>query len=154
MSCNRKYSNRHAHPQNAITTPLEAAHIIPFMLRSFQANDSEAVDRHTKIWVNLSRYFPVLRSIPARFYVSWYLGYRFNLPSCHRHLLYQWAKRLDPQGSQPILRRCDVQYRPLLLGANHVFYSSAALAMLIRPAFQTRTRLRNGCLSTAHQCCW
>jgi hypothetical protein len=78
------------------------------MLRSFQANDSEAVDRHTKIWVNLSRYFPVLRSILARFYVSWYLGYRVNLPSCHRHLPYQWAKRLDPRGSQPILRKCAV----------------------------------------------
>ncbi|KAJ5121468.1 uncharacterized protein N7515_009429 [Penicillium bovifimosum] len=36
------YSHNHAHPQNAMTTHLEAAHIIPFALGSFQANDGEA----------------------------------------------------------------------------------------------------------------
>ncbi|KAJ6029924.1 uncharacterized protein N7446_001012 [Penicillium canescens] len=58
-----QYSHNHAHPQNAITTHLEAAHIIPFALGSFQANDGEAVDRNAKIWVNLRRYFPVLRNM-------------------------------------------------------------------------------------------
>ncbi|PTU19396.1 hypothetical protein P175DRAFT_0494530 [Aspergillus ochraceoroseus IBT 24754] len=58
-----QYSHSHPHPQNAITTHLEAAHIIPFALGSFQANDGEAVDRHAKTWVNLRRYFPVLRSM-------------------------------------------------------------------------------------------
>jgi hypothetical protein len=58
-----QYSHGHAHPQNAKTTHLKAAHIIPFALRSFQPNNGEAVDRHTKIWVNLRRYFPVLRNI-------------------------------------------------------------------------------------------
>ncbi|KAJ5585284.1 uncharacterized protein N7459_005084 [Penicillium hispanicum] len=58
-----QYSHRHAHPKNALTTHLEAAHIIPFALGSFQADYSQAVDRHTKIWVNLRRYFPVLRNI-------------------------------------------------------------------------------------------
>ncbi|KAJ5617297.1 hypothetical protein N7537_002411 [Penicillium hordei] len=58
-----QYSHSHAHPRNAITTHLEAAHIIPFALGSFQANDGEAVDRHAKIWVNLRRYFPVLRNM-------------------------------------------------------------------------------------------
>ncbi|KAJ5157711.1 uncharacterized protein N7482_008811 [Penicillium canariense] len=57
------YSHGHAHPPKALTSHLEAAHIIPFALRSFQANDSEAVDRYPKIWVNLRRYFPVLRSM-------------------------------------------------------------------------------------------
>ncbi|KAJ5129273.1 uncharacterized protein N7515_005312 [Penicillium bovifimosum] len=46
-----------------MTTHLEAAHIIPSALGSFQANDGEAVDRHAKIWVNLRRYFPVLRNM-------------------------------------------------------------------------------------------
>jgi hypothetical protein len=46
-----------------MTTHLEAAHIIPFALGSFQADDGEAVDRHAKIWVNLRRYFPVLRNL-------------------------------------------------------------------------------------------
>ncbi|KAF7719920.1 HNHc domain-containing protein [Penicillium ucsense] len=58
-----RYSGNHAHPQNAPTTYLEAAHIIPFTLASFQSNDREAVDRHAKIWVNLRRYFPVLRQL-------------------------------------------------------------------------------------------
>ncbi|KUM55595.1 hypothetical protein ACN42_g11656 [Penicillium freii] len=58
-----QYSHSHAHPRNAITTHLEAAHIILFALGSFQANDGEAVDRHAKIWVNLRRYFPILRDI-------------------------------------------------------------------------------------------
>jgi hypothetical protein len=58
-----QYSHNHAHPQNAITTHLKAAHIIPFTLGSFKASDSEAVDRYTTIWVNLRRYFPVLRSM-------------------------------------------------------------------------------------------
>ncbi|CAI7654323.1 unnamed protein product [Penicillium glandicola] len=58
-----QYSHSHAHPKNAITTHLEAAHVIPFALGSFQADNSEAVNRHAKIWVNLMRYFPVLRSI-------------------------------------------------------------------------------------------
>jgi hypothetical protein len=57
------YSYSRNHPRNAITTFLEAAHIIPFALGSFQANDDEAVDRHATIWVNLRRYFPVLRSM-------------------------------------------------------------------------------------------
>ncbi|QKX63551.1 uncharacterized protein TRUGW13939_10722 [Talaromyces rugulosus] len=56
-----RYSGDHAHPQNAPTTYLEAAHIIPFALGSFQPNDGEAMDRHAKIWVNLRRFFPVLR---------------------------------------------------------------------------------------------
>ncbi|KAJ5085653.1 hypothetical protein N7532_010424 [Penicillium argentinense] len=55
-----QYTHSHAHPRNAITTHLKAAHIIPFTLRSFQANNSEAVNRHTIIWTNLRRYFLVL----------------------------------------------------------------------------------------------
>lgn len=58
-----QYSHNHTHPRTATTTFLEAAHIIPFALGSFQANDGEAVDRHEKIWVNLRRYFPILRSM-------------------------------------------------------------------------------------------
>ncbi|KAJ5587165.1 uncharacterized protein N7459_002930 [Penicillium hispanicum] len=58
-----RYSGNHAHPKNAPTTYLEAAHIIPCSLRSFQSNDPEAVDRHAKIWVNLRRYFPVLHRL-------------------------------------------------------------------------------------------
>jgi hypothetical protein len=57
------YSHNHAHPQNAMTTHLEPAHIIPFALGSFQTNDGEAVDRNATIWVNLRRYFPVLRNM-------------------------------------------------------------------------------------------
>lgn len=57
------YSHGHAHPRNAITTHLETCHIIPFALGSFQTNNSEAVDRHAKIWVKLRRYFPVLRDM-------------------------------------------------------------------------------------------
>jgi hypothetical protein len=57
------YSHSHTHPRNALTTHLEAAHIIPFALGSFQANNGEAVDRHAKIWVNLRHYFPVLRNM-------------------------------------------------------------------------------------------
>ncbi|KAJ5945234.1 hypothetical protein N7516_005402, partial [Penicillium verrucosum] len=55
-----RYSGNHAHPQNAPTTYLEAAHIVPFALGSFQASDGEV---HAKVWVNLRRYFPVLRNI-------------------------------------------------------------------------------------------
>jgi hypothetical protein len=58
-----QYSHSHAYPRHTITTHLEAAHIIPFALGSFQANDGEAVDRHAKIWVNLRCYFPALRSM-------------------------------------------------------------------------------------------
>lgn len=58
-----QYSHSHAHPRNALTTHLEAAHIIPFALGSFQANDGEVVDRHATIWVNLRRYFSALRSM-------------------------------------------------------------------------------------------
>ncbi|KAJ5575562.1 hypothetical protein N7535_002488 [Penicillium sp. DV-2018c] len=58
-----RYSGSHAHPKNAPTAYLEAAHIIPFALGSFQSNDSEAVHRHATIWVNLRRYFPVLRRL-------------------------------------------------------------------------------------------
>ncbi|KAJ5682021.1 uncharacterized protein N7477_001961 [Penicillium maclennaniae] len=57
------YSCNHAHPKNAETTFLEAAHIIPFALGSFQIKDGEAVDRHATIWVNLRRYFPVLSTM-------------------------------------------------------------------------------------------
>ena len=52
------YSNSHAHPPNAITTYLSAAHIIPFTLGSF-----EAVDGNATVWINLKRYFPVLHSM-------------------------------------------------------------------------------------------
>lgn len=55
------YSYLHPHPQNAKTARLEAAHIIPFALGSFDTKSGEAVDRHAKIWVNLRRYFPALR---------------------------------------------------------------------------------------------
>ncbi|KAJ5819879.1 hypothetical protein N7474_005470 [Penicillium riverlandense] len=58
------YSHSHAHPRNALTTHLEAAHIIPFALGSFQADVGEAVDRYGAIWANLRRYFPVLDSMP------------------------------------------------------------------------------------------
>lgn len=58
-----RYSGNHAHPHNAPTTYLEAAHIIPFALGSFQPNDRQAVDRQATIWVNLRRYFPVLRQL-------------------------------------------------------------------------------------------
>lgn len=44
-------------------THLEAAHVIPFALGSFQAKESEAVDRHTTIWDNLKRYFPAICSL-------------------------------------------------------------------------------------------
>ncbi|CAG7924893.1 unnamed protein product [Penicillium olsonii] len=57
------YSCKHPHPPKALTTNLEAAHIIPFALVSFQVNNSKAVDRHAQIWVNLRRYFPALRDI-------------------------------------------------------------------------------------------
>ncbi|CDM34954.1 unnamed protein product [Penicillium roqueforti FM164] len=57
------YSQAHAYPPNVLTTSLEAAHIIPFAFGSFQANNSESVDRNTKIWVNLRRYFPALRNM-------------------------------------------------------------------------------------------
>lgn len=44
-----------------MTNYIEAAHIIP---GSLQANHGEIVeDRHANIWVNLRRYFPVLRSM-------------------------------------------------------------------------------------------
>jgi hypothetical protein len=55
------YNYNSQHPRNALTTHLEAAHIIPFALGSFEATSGEAVDRHAKIWVNLTRYFPILR---------------------------------------------------------------------------------------------
>lgn len=54
------YSHAHAYPRNAVTTYLEAAYIIPFALGSFQANHRH---RNTAIWVNLRRYFPVLRNM-------------------------------------------------------------------------------------------
>ncbi|KAF7713037.1 Uncharacterized protein PECH_002164 [Penicillium ucsense] len=57
------YSYLHPYPQNAKTARLEAAHIIPFALGSFDIKSGEAVDRHAKIWVNLRRYFPALRRI-------------------------------------------------------------------------------------------
>lgn len=47
-----------AHPP--LTTHLEAAHIIPFILGSFHG---KAVDIYIKIWVNLRRYFPALRNM-------------------------------------------------------------------------------------------
>jgi len=50
------YNHSNAHPRNALTTYLEVSHIIPFTLGSFQADDGE-------IWVNLRRYFPILRSM-------------------------------------------------------------------------------------------
>lgn len=56
-----QYSYNSQHPRNAITTHLEAAHIIPYALGSFEAKSGEAVDRHAKIWVMLRRYFPILR---------------------------------------------------------------------------------------------
>lgn len=55
-------SHSHAHPPNALTTHLEAAHIIPFALGSFQAQDGSDMDRNT-IWVNLKQYFPVLHNM-------------------------------------------------------------------------------------------
>ncbi|CAG8934761.1 unnamed protein product [Penicillium salamii] len=57
------YSLPDPHPPNAITTHLEAAHIIPFALGDFDANNRDSVDRHSTIWVNLNRYFPVLRNM-------------------------------------------------------------------------------------------
>lgn len=56
-----RYSGNHAHPQNAPTTYLEAAYIIPFAL----TNDGEAVDKHATIWANLRRYFPALRQFDS-----------------------------------------------------------------------------------------
>lgn len=58
-----KYSQAYPHPQDALTTYLEAAHIIPFSLGSFQANGRSIVHRNAVIWVNLRRYFPVLRNM-------------------------------------------------------------------------------------------
>ncbi|KAJ5583306.1 hypothetical protein N7535_001926 [Penicillium sp. DV-2018c] len=57
------YSFDHDYPPNAPTAILEAAHIIPFALGSSRASDGEAVNRHASIWVNLRRYFPVLREM-------------------------------------------------------------------------------------------
>ena len=57
------YSYTHAHPQGEMTTYLEAAHIIPFALESSQAKDRRAEHRNASIWVNLWRYFPVLRNM-------------------------------------------------------------------------------------------
>lgn len=59
------YSHGHAHPPNALTTHLQAAHILPFALGSREINDSEAVkvDGHSNLWFNLMRYFPILGSI-------------------------------------------------------------------------------------------
>ncbi|CAG8360126.1 unnamed protein product [Penicillium salamii] len=57
------YSYPDPHPPNAITTHLEAAHIIPFALGDFDANNRDSVDKHSTIWVNLNRYFPVLRNM-------------------------------------------------------------------------------------------
>lgn len=54
------YSLNDPHPNNVSTSHLEAAHIIPFALGLFQANDNAVVDRHAIIWVNLRRYFPAL----------------------------------------------------------------------------------------------
>ncbi|KAJ5085393.1 hypothetical protein N7532_010164 [Penicillium argentinense] len=58
-----QYSIDHPHPKSARTTYLEAAHIIPYTLGIFQPLDGKDVDRHAKIWINLRRYFPVLRAM-------------------------------------------------------------------------------------------
>ncbi|CAG8020934.1 unnamed protein product [Penicillium olsonii] len=57
------YSCRHPHPPKVLTTHLEAAHIIPSAFGSFRVNDSDVLDRHAKIWINLRRYFPALCNI-------------------------------------------------------------------------------------------
>lgn len=58
-----QYSSDHRHPPKSITTPLNAAHIIPFALGSFNTEDSLEVHRHAAIWVSLRRYFPVRRAM-------------------------------------------------------------------------------------------
>ncbi|KAJ5692831.1 hypothetical protein N7462_002254 [Penicillium macrosclerotiorum] len=60
-----QYSSKHRHPPNSITTILQAAHIIPFALGSFNVDNSEPINRNAIIWVNLRRYFPVLRAMAA-----------------------------------------------------------------------------------------
>lgn len=58
-----QYSRGHPHPPNALTTLLEAAHIIPFALGAFDEDVPAQVTHNSHIWTNLRRYFPVLRDI-------------------------------------------------------------------------------------------
>ena len=60
--------HRHSHadpdqPPNAVTGELEAAHILPFALGSFDTRSGPSVNRNATIWVNLRHYFPVLRQM-------------------------------------------------------------------------------------------
>lgn len=56
----RAWSGDHPHPDNALTTSLQVAHIIPFSLRSFNQNSNDDVRRHENTWANINRYFPSL----------------------------------------------------------------------------------------------
>ena len=56
----RLWSGHHRHPDNVTTGSLQAAHIIPFSLGSFNRNSKDDVRRHSNIWVNINRYFPSL----------------------------------------------------------------------------------------------
>ncbi|OQE20482.1 hypothetical protein PENSTE_c013G04765 [Penicillium steckii] len=52
------YSRTHPRPPSALTGNLETAHIIPFTLGTF-----DAVDRNVKVWANIRRYFPLVRTM-------------------------------------------------------------------------------------------
>ncbi|KAJ5984272.1 hypothetical protein N7481_006371 [Penicillium waksmanii] len=50
-------------PDDDDTANLEAAHILPFNLGSFNRNDSQEVLKHANTWVNINRYFPTLKTM-------------------------------------------------------------------------------------------
>jgi hypothetical protein len=56
----RLWSGYHKYPDGARTTSLQAAHIIPFSLGSFNHKDKNDVKRHHNTWVSINRYFPSL----------------------------------------------------------------------------------------------
>ncbi|KAJ5263782.1 hypothetical protein N7478_011387 [Penicillium angulare] len=52
--------NHEGAPRNARIAPLEAAHIIPVALGSFDKYDPESVTRHRTLWNTFARYFPAV----------------------------------------------------------------------------------------------
>ncbi|KAJ5698004.1 hypothetical protein N7462_000009 [Penicillium macrosclerotiorum] len=59
----RVYSFTHDPPSDVMSGTLQAAHIIPFTLGSYDQGNRDAEYRNSAIWINLRRYFPVLHAM-------------------------------------------------------------------------------------------